>query len=480
MNSSALRITLARKEVPELLGRLSLRVWHGPDHVPDWFRPGLEVARPCLGYGVIEPLELRLSSTEMTTVTAVTDEGVTLLEYPYRSSTPYSDSRACGLIQQLCLAVLRILEGQGSVHGGLAPFNIHKTDDNRLLLWSVPTARLELSEGSLDPEWELAYRSPQVRQRETPTVSADVYSLGKLLLRLLCSNHQQFEILEQDGLDALYAYSKTVRIVEQCLHPNRAMRYQSVKDLAADLDANSAAFPLDIAGAKEDKLQALRAFREERFEEALAHWQDALRKDWLDLTTLNNLAVTKCAMKRWKDALSDLEKAHNIHSFHPLVDSNIGYCYYKLGDLDAGDYWQKRARKLNPNFNQPSLRIAEMTLKWGTFESALKWAFESLRADPQCKATRLLVAKLLNGLGNTQEAQRHKTYADTLISAHPLCSSLITRDTPPPWGLVFESGQDSVLRRYKIGAIAPDGLNTSRHLLHKALDRATKFGQPEM
>ena len=178
------KITLRRVVAPELFEKLWIRKFDcESEPVPEWFAPGLEYARPALGYGVIDPVELRLQENRMLLLS--TGNGRTLAEYLKEYFTPKSETYVRSLTEQLCYGVQRIHEGQERVHGALTPFNICTDDDYRLMLWAVPTARLELSFGGSDEFWERPFRSPTVHGGETPTIADDLFSLGALFMRLL-------------------------------------------------------------------------------------------------------------------------------------------------------------------------------------------------------------------------------------------------------------------------------------------------------
>jgi elongation factor Ts len=422
---------------------LWVRTWDDTEDVPEWFVHGLKNARPCLGMGIVEPLELRLSGSKLVTVSA--GNGKTLLEHLTSSQTIFNESTARGVIEQLCYALLRVHLGQGRVHAGLTPFNVLITEDETAKLWSVPAARLELSFGAIDSAWEAPYRSPQLQEGRAPTVADDIYSLGKLLLRLLCKDQQILE--SHSGKLPLNVSPSISRILQQCVHPERDRRFQSVVELASALDPETSIAQLDLTGACLDKELGVRAFLEDRVEDALAHWSDARRKDWLDLAVYNNLGVARGCQGRWDEAIYDLERAYKLFSFHPLVDCNIGYCQYKLGDLEAADFWLGRACTLNPGFGAPFRRRSEIALDAGHLQAALKPALEALMANPRCRESRRVTASVLDALGEQAEAERHRAFARQLEAEVPFSDHLITKTTSPPWSLVIGAHDSSIFKR---------------------------------
>lgn len=443
------KITLRRVIAPELFEKLWIRRFDcGSEQVPEWFVPGLQHARPALGFGVIDPVELRIHGTRMTLLS--TGNGKTLVEYLRESFTPTGETYVRSMLEQLCYGVARIHEGQGRVHGALTPFNICTDHDYRLLLWAVPTARLELTFGPSDRFWETPFRSPSVREGEVPTPADDIYSLGALFMRLLCGNHANFVKWLDCPTETLGSSTQGVAIAERCLSKEPSKRYPSARALALDLDPTSRLSALDIAGAREHKKLALQAFRRKEFEQAMEHWQDARQKDWLDQETHNNIGVTKGALGCWEEALQSLEKARQLGTTHPLVDTNLGLCYLRLNSAATGEYWLQRARTLNPRFHQPNRVLAAHAHLSKNPKKALEWIQKALRGSPKDRLTRMLAGNILEAAGQISEASLHRDFARSLAEETPLYDHLLTTASPLPWSLYLEGQDEGILRRVDV------------------------------
>lgn len=443
------KITLRRVVAPELFEKLWIRRFDcASEPLPEWYSPGLQHARPALGYGVIDPVELRIQGNRMTLLS--TGNGKTLVEYLRESFTPKGETYVRSMVEHLCYGVMRIHEGQGRVHGALTPFNICTDDDYRLLLWAVPTARLELSFGRSDKFWETPFRSPVVREGAVPTPADDIYSLGALFMRLLLGNHANFVKWLDCRTETLGTSAQGVAIAERCLSDELSHRYSSARALALDLDPTSQLSALDITGAKEHKELALRAFQQRAFEQALEHWQDARKKDWLDQVTHNNIGVTKGTLGRWEEAIQSLEEARRLGTTHPLIDTNLGLCYLRLNSPATGEYRLQRARTLNPRFHQPSRVLAAHAHLSQNSRKALEWIQEALRASPKDRFTRVLAGNILEDAGQVPEANSHRSYAQTLPEVTPLYDHLITSDSPLPWSLYLDGRDEGLLRRVDV------------------------------
>lgn len=428
-------MSLRKTSAPDLFSQLWIRTWHGDGDCPEWFPHGLRHSQPCLGYGVLEPLELTLSGSKMSSITAVT--GVSLLENLKNGPRLGSEAEARSVVEQICFGVHRIHQ-MGTVHGALTPFNIVRDDRDCWKLWSVPTGRLELSVNPLDSEWEKPYRSPRVSEGNSPEVADDIYSLGVVFARLL------------GGGENLGLSDSARRVYELCVNQNSTWRFGAVKDLAGALNPETELLTIDTEGARVARQRGLEAFLQDSPEAALEHWQDALREDWLEFTAYNNAAVCQMRLKKWVEAIGFLEKAYKIYPHHHLVDANIGFCHNKLGDTVARDFWWCRSAELNPHCPLPHRLEAEEAYRGGRFDTALKFLKKALLAEPRDRPSRLLGGKLLKSLGFAKESEAHKAYAERLPEHPFLYEHLLTEKSPPPWSLRLSGKGSSVMERIRV------------------------------
>lgn len=441
-------ITLRRVWLEELLGQAWIRTWKGDGKdVPEWFSHGLKAARPCLGYGVIDPLELRIDGSQMGLISA--GSGRTLAEYLSGTFVPEGESFPRFLTEQICFGLLRVHEGLETIHGALTPFNIQLSDKYNLNLWALPAARLELSWGKIDREWETPYRSPQVQEGKTPTVADDIYSLGMIFARLLFGRLVNFQAWLEDRTQTLGASQQTLEILKRSTDPDRRRRYKSLREMVLSLNPESALGNLNIKGGAEECKRGLEAFRKEQTAEAREHFQEALCKDWLSLPAHNNFAVTEALLKGWPEAREPLEKAYKVFSHHPVLDTNWGLCVCENEDLNSAEFWLERANGLNPGFVQPLRVLGRRFKEAGAFQKALGFAQQCLAIKPRCRESRLLMAGLLETVGNAAEAACHRDCAKQLPMLPNLFDHLISPEGVPPWTLYLKNEDETVLRRLK-------------------------------
>ena len=366
--------------------------------------------------------------------------GKTLVEHFHTNVRPEPEELARELMEELCYAVARLHLGQERVHGALTPLNVCTDGKRRLRLWSVPTARLELSYRDPDKEWEVPFRSPRVNDGETPNIADDLYSLGKLFVRILCGTESNFLSWDAGCDEVRWWGADTDEIITRCLQG----QYSSVTGLAAELNPKSRLPNLDIPTARHHKALALQAFESEQVELSLEHWEEARRHDRHDLAVSNNVAVLHIIRSEWEAALEQLEQAQEIYGYHPLVDINIALCKERLDDQIDCSFRIRRTKSLNPTFAQPHRLQAQLALQAGATALALDNVLQALRSNPQCRHSRLLAAEILSTLGQEKEANTHARYAESLNKKPDLFDHLITDTTPPPWNNYLE-GQDNTL-----------------------------------
>lgn len=438
MADRSYEITLFRQDAPRIFDSLWTKTWAIDEPLPSWYFSALQQAEPILGYGIVEPLELRVHKRELVVLSY--GQGRTLTEFLYSART-VSESSARTMVEQLCFALLRLHHKTG-VYGALVPFNVLLTKDNLLKIWSAPSGRLELSYGSNDSHWETPFRSPQLLQGATPTPEDDIYALGQVLARLLgeLSWDSEFQ-------SVLECSDEITSVFQKCVKEDPKERFSSIEEFTMALRSDSQLFDLDLKGAEVSKSLAASTFLENRISESFEHWQDACKKDWLDLTTHANLAVCLMRQERWLDAIYCLEKAYKMAICHPVLDTNIGICLHKLGDRIASDFWLNRGSALNPKCYLAHRAKAKIAASDKNESVALEEIRRGLLLNPRCAESRLIAADILEEVGEKTEAQRHRIFAEKCVSTPAFYDHLLLKHSPPPWTLVMGEERSSVAER---------------------------------
>lgn len=226
----------------------------------------------------------------------------------------------------------------------------------------------------------------------------------------------------------------TATIIERCMSSEPKHRFSTVAELAMALDNKTQVPQIDIPSADVEKLRAAEAYQKGLTPQALEHWQAALRYDWLDITTRNNIAVVRASQAKWLEAIHELHGAYRIFGFHPMLDTNIGMCQLRLGDTEAAEFWLRRAITMNPYFFQPHTVFSELHLKESRVSEALSHAREAVTLAPTLREARLQLARALRANGNILESESQQNYAKILPLLPALSTHLCKPGDPPPWG----------------------------------------------
>jgi len=448
MNSERHRIRVTRRKV-QGVGKFCLRTWSCKEEIPGWFEQALRGAKPTLGFGVVDPLELQLTSRNLLSVSLL--EGRTLLERFQAQKAPFEENSARAVLGQLCYGLNRIHAVLDGAHGGIAPFNIHQSPPGVMQFWSVPTARMEMSLGTEHENWE-PYRSPQVKEGTAPTVADDIYALGIIFARCLFHpDHDRFLNWCRDRSVPPSLESSSGEVLRRCTEFDPFNRYGSVVELAEALGPDYSLKGLDIPGARAHDKLGVKAYLGGRIQNALEHWNDSVKKDGMNVAAVSNRGVGAARLNRWDQAISDLSSARGI-GYHPLVETNLGYCFLRVGHQDVAHTQLRKAQALCPSSGLAASYLAELALEQGHHKVALDHLLKSLAINSSCRRTRLLMASLMDRMGDIREADCHRRMAERLPEPLPLSENLITEQNAVPWTFLSKSGQGSIVDRYNLRA----------------------------
>ena len=421
MRQSPLATMLDRIPTKRLLGFEWVRTWDGVSRLSNTFLRQVEAARSFAGFGIDDLFEVRLGQRRVTVRTAVAG-GQVLSRYLDSYLVPRSEEWARNLAEQLCQILIRV-HGSGTVHGALNPFNL-RWRDGILSAWSMPTVLPELRNGCPTP-WERLYCSPAVRDGEEPTAQDDFFSLGKLFEKII-------------GMEPGEPYPAELseggrQLISRCRgsHGN----FRTAQELLLAVNPESSLVRLDPRSAARCIRLGTEAFLNGQSEAGLQAWREAVKHDWLDVAPRNNVAVVKMKNSQWEEALENLHEAYKIFSYHPVVDLNIGYCQWKLGDLEAADFWLNRSADLNPWFARPRLILAQLALEQGHDEVAMRQIRNFCAMLPKAKRGRLTLSAILDRVGDAREAERQRNLASTFPLEQDFESHLMPQ-AGPSWGRV--------------------------------------------
>jgi tetratricopeptide (TPR) repeat protein len=109
----------------------------------------------------------------------------------------------------------------------------------------------------------------------------------------------------------------------------------------------------------------------ERSEEAVKHFQDAIKSDANQYSVFSNLGTALRNIGDKKRAIIAFEKSFELNPESFSIMNNLGLLYREMGNFDKAKYFFKRAMGIYPDNPFPYFNIAEMYIKLEEYEEAL-------------------------------------------------------------------------------------------------------------
>jgi Tfp pilus assembly protein PilF len=140
------------------------------------------------------------------------------------------------------------------------------------------------------------------------------------------------------------------------------------------------------------------AYQTARFPLAEQRFRQALKQDPTSYEPLVNLGGVLVTLHKLDEGLEVNVHATMIRPNDALANSQLGMCYFQLGQFDSAVKYLERARKLDPaHFSHPQLFLAEIHLRRGEKQEAALVLEDFLRYHPdypQAEAMRRNIVKL--------------------------------------------------------------------------------------
>jgi tetratricopeptide (TPR) repeat protein len=125
------------------------------------------------------------------------------------------------------------------------------------------------------------------------------------------------------------------------------------------------------------------AYQTKEFEQAEAHFREALKHDPESYFPLLNLGGTLLSMGRYEESLPLNAQVVEMKPGDALAQSQLGQNYFYLGQLDAAEKHLKEAKSLDPgNFSYPQLFLLQIYAKRNQVPEAISEMEEFLRLHP--------------------------------------------------------------------------------------------------
>ena len=148
-------------------------------------------------------------------------------------------------------------------------------------------------------------------------------------------------------------------------------------------------------------------YRENRVDEAIAQYQEAL-KFWPGYTDAHcDLAIVFADRKQDSEALMHYAIALKINPDLPEVHNNMAFIYYQAGEYDEALDHCKKALELKPDYADAHCTMAMTLEALGRLDEAADHYKKSLAISPNAPIAHNNYASLLEKTGNPDEAIIH-------------------------------------------------------------------------
>jgi Tfp pilus assembly protein PilF len=157
-------------------------------------------------------------------------------------------------------------------------------------------------------------------------------------------------------------------------------------------------------------------FGRKRYEEAAEHFRRALQSRPGFFAARNHLGVTYLELERWYDAIVALEPLlkEPTYTTQYLVFNNLGWAYFKQGDLRMADKHLRMAVFLNPKLCNGWRNLGLLAMTQRDYRGAVEQFTEATTRCPQ-------YAELHLQRGEALDADRR---ADEAMEAFKKCAEL--------------------------------------------------------
>jgi Tfp pilus assembly protein PilF len=131
----------------------------------------------------------------------------------------------------------------------------------------------------------------------------------------------------------------------------------------------------------------------------------------------NNLGVLYNRIEKHKEAITEFEKALAIERYSTPENAftNMGYAYFKLGNLNKAKAYQQKALDLTPEFCLAQKNLADIYSKEKKYEKASEYYQKASTTCPLYEESQYKLGLTLMKLGNKRVA---KLQFEQLIDKH--------------------------------------------------------------
>jgi tetratricopeptide (TPR) repeat protein/peroxiredoxin len=158
------------------------------------------------------------------------------------------------------------------------------------------------------------------------------------------------------------------------------------------------------------------ATREGRMDEAISHFQEALRHSPDSMIALDNLGSAFRQTRRWKEAQGTYDQALKTKSDDPDANYGMGMVYAENDDTTHAEEYLQRALKLRPEYPEALNNLGILYLRTHRRDRAVASFEESIRVAPDFDQSYLNLARVHAIEGDREKA---RAVLRELLQRHP-------------------------------------------------------------
>jgi tetratricopeptide (TPR) repeat protein len=144
-----------------------------------------------------------------------------------------------------------------------------------------------------------------------------------------------------------------------------------------------------------------------RVDEAIKHYNEALRATADDEKTLNNLGISFQALGRYDEAIDYFERALKVKPRYVDTYYNLGWIFELQGKFDKAIDYYRRSLQMNPGHPKAHNNLGKLLNQQGKINEAMEHFRMALELKPAYADAHYNIGCLLQSQGRVEEAISH-------------------------------------------------------------------------
>jgi tetratricopeptide (TPR) repeat protein len=206
-------------------------------------------------------------------------------------------------------------------------------------------------------------------------------------------------------------------------------------------------------------------------DEAITHYNEALRLNPALPMVHHNLAITLAAQGKTDEAITHYNKALRLNPALPMVHHNLAIALTKQGRIDDAVAHYRQAICLRPDYSQTHNNLGNVLAEHGRIDEAVGHFNEALRIRPSFAEAHYSLARALAEQGRMDAAVIHCTEALRLQPQYPEAHNNLAVI------LASQGKTDEAIKHYNEALRLRPDYYRAHHNLGKALARQGKIDE---